>query len=92
MTGETFKDKLRTWQEQGQYEQVIAAISAQESGMDYELALWLALAYDQQQCFDEAIAALLQWETDGEHDPWWHIALGQAYFGWEQDDLALAQF
>lgn len=92
MTGETFKDKLRTWQEQGQYEQVIAAITAQESGMDYELALWLALAYDQQQCFDEAIAALLQWETDGEHDPWWHIALGQAYFGLEQDDLALAQF
>ena len=92
MLEDTIKDRLRLWQEQGQYETIIDAVLALGAETDYELTLWLALAYNRQQRYDEAIAALLTAEAAGEHDSRWHAELGRAYFGLEQDDLALAQF
>lgn len=92
MMGDTIEDRLRFWQEQGHYEAIIEAITALDAETDYELTLWLALAYNRQYCYDEAIAALMRAESAGEHDPQWHAELGRAYFGLEQDDLALAQF
>lgn len=92
MTEENFTDKLRLWQEAGQYDAIIAAITTLGGGEDYELTLWLALAYTQKQCFDEAIALLIKTEREGEHDPRWHKELGRAYAGLEQDDLALTQY
>ena len=92
MTEENFTDQLRLWQEAGQYEAIIAAVTALGGEEDYELTLWLALAYSQMERFDEAIAMLIAVEAEGEHDPRWHRELGRAYAGLEQDDLALAQY
>ena len=44
MTEENFTDQLRLWQEAGQYEAIIAAVTALGGEEDYELTLWLALA------------------------------------------------